>query len=1176
MEGWEEKLTENNKKRSLPRKMARLLGKLLAWSLAVLVALLALAWIVFVVFFPDDKIRVMLTDELSSRLGVQVTAAELDLEIFSGLSLRRVEIAPPEGFERPPVKVERLVMDYSLADILNKRLVVHSLIVDRPQINLVESGGRTNLSALLQRLPADKEPGPAAEQTEKGGFILDLEKIELRDARLNIVTPDLQADLAGLQATVSGRLGAPGQSHIEAHCSLDPPRRPNLRIAPGAAGSSSSFDASLGLLFSLKMDGAGKVEIKGGLSLDKLEFSAELPVKKIGVTFEARADFDSGTADLESMEITTDGRKAVSIKAEVTDLAGTPKGSVDLFGLSLPAGLTRVLLGEALPGIQLAGESVVIDALRFSGNGQAGTLSVEGNLHTDEAALGGLVFRGVNTSLQGRTDLRETKDGWILLRPGLDFKGRIKGLTAKGVFTGQVDFSGRLGASPEGLVMLRDVIVASQIELAAKGSAGKIAMGKQVVRSAEFDLRLKAMQVSQRAAGGFMIADLGGTARLKAGRISGPGLVINQPKTELQLSGLQFVPGKQAVRLMTMRVTSDAGSSLLGKLAADSLAVSVNLGPGVLTPVFVPARLSLSVRGLRIPQGLAPGALAGPARLPGKISLGCGLTIFPRARKVKVTQLDLGISGIAEAMGTGDLDLSTSMFNLDLSLSPFRIEQALASLPGEISGHLPRIVGEAQLSAKLAGEIPRGRLVLSKLPLDASATLLVRDVGFSVAGIGLEGLSGQVEVQRNHLEKAGRIKTRVQLSAERAALADPQLDARGLSLSIEASGNAGDFSLAWKVGLARVSTGGLLPGPLENVSLSVDSRLLGMKELRLSSLELGLPSLGLRLNMEGRVERLARPETFKLGGRLDATFSSRRFTAWPLGISARGEAGLSFAVESQAEGAIETRGKINFENFDLKGDDFSLAGMQGGIPTSQRLAFRPAPVLLAGLTKSGAVLKSVSGSRVYEDALRPMKGAGRTFSIAKVSFKDLSIEKLHANLELSSGRLMLGSLSFSFLTGDVLADAALVFAPRPALRLKLDSELSAVDLSKLGAFALAGSSDIGGNLHLAIDWPARSVAASVNLTHIGRSTLQALLLAADPQETNPGAVELRRFLGKYQVSPRRVSVDVRHGRLQMEVVLKMGFAARAAARLIRGFEGTTFPIRHLQVGGLLSKYLGFE
>jgi hypothetical protein len=54
-----------------------------------------------------------------------------------------------------------------------------------------------------------------------------------------------------------------------------------------------------------------------------------------------------------------------------------------------------------------------------------------------------------------------------------------------------------------------------------------------------------------------------------------------------------------------------------------------------------------------------------------------------------------------------------------------------------------------------------------------------------------------------------------------------------------------------------------------------------------------------------------------------------------------------------------------------------------------------------------------------------------------------------------------------------------------------------------------------------------------------------------------------------------VSLNIRNGLLGMEVVLKMGLTAKAAAKLISGFQGNTFRLKHLPIGGMLSKYLGF-
>ena len=140
--------------------------KIFLWMLGILAGLLLLAWLVVLIFFPDEKIRRMLVAELEDRLGVEVQAGELDLEIFSGLSLKDVAIGPPEGFDQAPVRVERLVVDYSLGEILGKKLTVHQLLIDRPEIHFQAREGKNNVSALLGQRHTGKAEKP--EPTEPG------------------------------------------------------------------------------------------------------------------------------------------------------------------------------------------------------------------------------------------------------------------------------------------------------------------------------------------------------------------------------------------------------------------------------------------------------------------------------------------------------------------------------------------------------------------------------------------------------------------------------------------------------------------------------------------------------------------------------------------------------------------------------------------------------------------------------------------------------------------------------------------------------------------------------------------------------------------------------------------------------------------------------------------------
>ena len=139
-------------KRSLLLRILRVAGKVLLWLLGVLIGLLSLAWLALVVFFPDDKIRTLALAEVEDRTGWQLQAGELDLEILSGLVLSDVRLLPPPGFEQAPLTVERIVVDYSLADLLDDRLVVRQVRVERPVVRVISHEGRTNLQALFEQL----------------------------------------------------------------------------------------------------------------------------------------------------------------------------------------------------------------------------------------------------------------------------------------------------------------------------------------------------------------------------------------------------------------------------------------------------------------------------------------------------------------------------------------------------------------------------------------------------------------------------------------------------------------------------------------------------------------------------------------------------------------------------------------------------------------------------------------------------------------------------------------------------------------------------------------------------------------------------------------------------------------------------------------------------------------
>ena len=158
----------------------------------------------------------------------------------------------------------------------------------------------------------------------------------------------------------------------------------------------------------------------------------------------------------------------------------------------------------------------------------------------------------------------------------------------------------------------------------------------------------------------------------------------------------------------------------------------------------------------------------------------------------------------------------------------------------------------------------------------------------------------------------------------------------------------------------------------------------------------------------------------------------------------------------------------------------------------------------------------------------------------------------------------------------MVADTALVFAPRTKRRLQLNAEVSGIDISHLGAEVFRGSSDISGNVRASLNLNQRDLAASCNLTRIGKQTLQAFLVAIDPNDENPGVLELRNYLRSFEVSPREVELNLRHGKLGMDVRFDLGLRAATAASLISNFEGHTFRIPPRQIGSHIDSYLRFQ
>ena len=1179
--------------------------------LACLVGLPVVALLALVGTLTDERLLPIALHQVRLATGLALEARGLELHLLEGLTLEGVRLRPPPGFRDAPLEVERLTLGYAPGELVDGRLRVHSLRLERPHLRLQHDGTRTNLEALLAGLTRAAPPGeaPPEDASQPAGLELLLERGEIRDLAVDLDLPGVRAALRGLSLDLGARLGGAGERELVASLRLPAPRGDNLDLGGGLA-------AAVGLVLE------GRFGAEGGqatISVDAT--SVALGRRRLRVELQASLPPAADALHLPALRLLLDGAPVLEGRGALAELSGRRAYHLELSPVVLLAGdgpgLAALIPGlPALEGRASLREVALDGALGGGWPRLAGLLTLDGL----GLRLPGLEIDGLRGELQVG---HAPEPGKLELRGQL----RADGLMAAGVRLlrprGMLQASGLLapGAAPgpglreprlhwRGVVERLHAAEAQadelSLELRLGGPRADLEAGAFAVPSAELALEgsCRAVSLLGRGHGRFGMS-LGPLELRLSASASGLGLRPGGvPRAErltahLELRAARLRQDALQVESLGLELEAQAGSLLGGGgRAPGSLEARVSTGPLARGPLAL-ARSGLV---LRLPlESLRPAALSPrvtvraeelvwaraegrpPFRAPGELSLEADARLELGALRVEVTRAALSLGDVLELGLSGAFEPAARTFRGELRAAPHRVEALVASLPEDLRARVPGITGQVQLEGWARGRLPVGDLDLRALPVEAELTLGHKELSVELPAVGLRvrGVSGPARVRVGG-EGEAPLRGSFELCAEELKLLSPALTARGLSVAMASSWSGEELLADGRSAAESVEAPGLWPEPIGDLQLDLAALLSGLKELRLTEFALALGSVGLRLSGTGQVVRP--PEATELADlRLDLRtrvgLTAERAVRLPGGFSASGKAEAELAVKSVQPGVLHAEGRLVFGGLDLAAGGFTLLGAAGAVPVSQYVALRPEPGLLAqrpeaGVARRGAAREARSAA--YESALRPLKGEERSFLIRELGLHDLRFSELSGNLELSGGTLALNGLRFRFLGGDFLADTSLTLAPPGTRRLGLDAEMSGVELAELpwlASLAVGGPSDVSGNLRLAVDLEQDEVGASFNLTQIGRDTLQSLLLAVDPGQSNPGVQELRRYLDSYDVSPRQVAVNIRHGLLSMRVEFDLGLVARAAARFLRGFQGDAFELSHLPVGDFLAKYL---
>lgn len=191
--------------------------------------LIVVVLLVAAVLFINYKLQAPETKELALKaaqdaLGAKVQINDLNISLFSGIRLRGVTIANPQGFDGSLLTAEEFVLRYNLWPLLQRRLEIETLALRKPVIRLVRNEkGQWNydqIGAKTAAAPAEPakttapsaaaSPAPSAPTTSKAGVDITLSRLALENAEI-VILDEKQKELVRIRnLSVKSRLQSSG------------------------------------------------------------------------------------------------------------------------------------------------------------------------------------------------------------------------------------------------------------------------------------------------------------------------------------------------------------------------------------------------------------------------------------------------------------------------------------------------------------------------------------------------------------------------------------------------------------------------------------------------------------------------------------------------------------------------------------------------------------------------------------------------------------------------------------------------------------------------------------------------------------------------------------------------------------------------------------------------------
>ncbi len=313
------------------RSWGRIVFRLIFWTVFLLVFCVGALTYMLHYYFPAETVRSIAEREATNYLKTPVTIGKLDFSLFSGLEVQKVQLG---AGKKPIARMESLVLDYDLTQLIQGHIVINQVVLDRPEVYAVSKGGRWNFQPLLDlgkgKGLADPKETPKSDGSLPIPFGVDLHDLSVNQVKLHYKQDDqMLADVNGLSLQARGKATA-DEIDLILNVIMEPPKNgsgPHNLVFESMAKPGISVKTSFLTDLEIRARDLNGARLKGmvGMKDSDLYYGQAIPAPDVRTQMDVALGLKPETVDIHSLFATIGLDNQVELSGKVQSYSKDPR-----------------------------------------------------------------------------------------------------------------------------------------------------------------------------------------------------------------------------------------------------------------------------------------------------------------------------------------------------------------------------------------------------------------------------------------------------------------------------------------------------------------------------------------------------------------------------------------------------------------------------------------------------------------------------------------------------------------------------------------------------------------------------------------------------------------------------------------------------------------------------------